>query len=78
MNLGKDILSLLYALSGYLAVDTCFLLQDFFFSILPQSGLFNSGYLLDILSQGLQRSRTDGGNIYWRGFSRLTCMVQSW
>lgn len=64
MHLGKDILSLLYVLSGSLAVDACFLLQDFFFSILPQLVTFNSGYLLDILSQGLQRSRTDGGDIY--------------
>lgn len=47
MNLGEDILRLLYALSGYLAVDTCFLLQFFFLSILPQLVLFNSGYLLD-------------------------------
>lgn len=65
MNLGKDILSLLYALSGYLAVDTCFIyITRFFFSILPQSVIFNRGYFLDILSQSLQRSRTDGGDVY--------------
>ena len=65
MNLGKDILSLLYALSGYLAVDTCFILKYFFFfSILPQSVIFNSGYFLGILSQGLQRSKTNGGDVY--------------
>lgn len=67
MNLGEDILRLLYALSGYLAVDTCFLLQFFFFFVNSTPvGFIQQWIFAGFLSQGLQRSRTDEV-IYIRG-----------